>query len=102
MCHVINEISFSQINCDFPIWWTLFEHSITHKNAIINQFEKNAMQWNFYRVACRLELPSSNSASGDGASDLVSFVVKLAIKFDDVILSIIHRENPLNRESALN
>lgn len=42
-----------------------------------------------YLVACRLELTSSSSASGDGANDLVSFSVKLAVAVAVVdILSI--------------
>lgn len=39
--------------------------------------EKNRLDL-VYLVACRLELPSSSSASGDGANDLVAFGVKLA------------------------
>lgn len=40
-----------------------------------------------YLVACRLELASSKSGSGDGASDRELFI-KPVVKLDDVFLSI--------------
>lgn len=40
-----------------------------------------------YLVACRFELPSSKSASGDGANDRDVFV-KPVVKLDVVVLSI--------------
>lgn len=44
-------------------------------------------KYNIYRVACRFELPSSKSGSGDGANDLEVFVVPV-VNFVDVVLSI--------------
>lgn len=49
-----------------------------------------------YLVACRFELPSSKSASGDGASDRVVFV-RPVVKLDEFVLSIATEQKPSNR-----
>lgn len=137
MGDVINKITFSQINGDFSIGWTLFKHSKCIREQCVQNIQTNTSfrigsdqrQWwrmhndwakfnfslifylNFYfcffvfwitrvekkldldgfsyRVACRLELPSSISASGDGANDLIAFDVKLAVvKFVVVVVVV--------------
>lgn len=62
------------------IFWFYFSNSNIESIFVCWGEEEIKQRWIInYLVACRLELPSSSSASGDGANDLVAFGVKLAV-----------------------
>lgn len=56
MRDMINEISFAQINCDFPIRWALFENPRKTKEAKIRDEILHIFKWGNSVVRCNQRL----------------------------------------------